>query len=350
MPLWHRVANLLGFGRAVLLEKVKAVLRFRAWRFARSLDPSHAAYPLALDDFVAPCIEYFLTLRRVRGFSGKLREFRETPAGRDSSNARDVAWASCCAELGAIMIIGRTLRLPIVDFDITSIRADRSGSNCDLAFEFGEVKYLVEVKRKAAEDKQQAPQLLLDSLTQLKLPCSVTLEVRDRKYDCRDMAEKLKLIQEHVALHQASQDLATSAPGTLRFGQFSVHFLAGHPGSVGQYFQPDYLRDIKSHLLGDGRPLGDPKRKTPMVEAAHSKGADILACRVSDRDGIDRVVEFCFPSRKRRSELHFNVAESTLRGLAGVLLFARYDSFRLVTLDRQDLNSLTAKRRLITRR
>jgi len=346
----HRIANLLRFYAAYLALKLRACARLRTWRFARSLSPGHAAYPLRLDDLVAPCLEYFLSLRHVAGFENKVRELREVPVGPDSSNVRNLKWASRCAELGATMIVGSRLRLRIVGFDGTSPNATRPNSNCDLVFEHESSKYFVEVKRKASTDAQQAPRRLVEALRGLKLPFGIVIQMRDRKYNCDDLPKKLQAIQGHVAAHQASEASNASAPHDLQLRQFSIHFFKKYGGSVDEYFQPDYLRDIRSHLLGDGRSVGDPARKVPMVEAARSKGADFLACRVSDLDGIDRVVEHCFPSIRYRSEVHANAEEPDLGGLSGILLFSRYDCFRLITQDRPELNALTGTRRWKTGR
>lgn len=337
----HRFANLIVFYAAQIAELALACTRFRTWRFARSLSPEHAAHPLRLDDPIAPCLEYFLSLRHAAGYERKLRELREIPVGLDSSNARNLEWASRCAELGATMIIGKRLHLRIVEFDSNSPKATRRNSDCDLVFEHSAARYYVEVKRKASADAQQAPRRLVRALEKMQLPLGLVVTMRDRKYDCADLAQKIQAIGAHLAAFQASEAAKTFAPHDLQLGQFSIHFLRRHGGSVSEYFQPDYLRDIKSYLLGDGRPLGDPDRKTPMVEAAIEKGADILACRVPDFDGIDRVVEHCFPARRPRSKVHANADATALGGLSGILLFARYDCFRLVTQDRPELNSLT---------
>ena len=166
--------------------------------------PNHAAHDLTLCDPIVPALEYFLSINAVSGHSRKLDDIKSKPVGTPCKNDRLIQWASLCAEIGAICLLGKTLGLEIVGLEQVSPQSLRSNANCDVvAVVNGEVKYF-EVKRNAAEDKQCLPELLEQRLNQLEseLPFGMMPQLLDRDYDCTGLDEKLSRIKDHVAAFQ----------------------------------------------------------------------------------------------------------------------------------------------------
>ena len=82
--------------------------------------PNPAAHDFALSDPIVPALEYFLSLDAVAGHGNKLDEIKKNPYETPRKNNARIQWASLCAEIGAICLLGKTLDLTIVGFDQVS--------------------------------------------------------------------------------------------------------------------------------------------------------------------------------------------------------------------------------------
>jgi hypothetical protein len=99
---------------------------------AKLFGPDHAAHDFSLSDRIVPALEYFLSLKNVRGYAAKLADIRTKPIGSPKKNDRRIQWASLCAEIGAICLLGKTLEIKIVGLEEVSPRTTRPKANCDI--------------------------------------------------------------------------------------------------------------------------------------------------------------------------------------------------------------------------
>jgi len=90
-----QIKNFVSYYRA------KNITKNRFLSFVKDLPKDHFAAGLNSKDPIAPAIEYFLSLKAVRGFEKKRRELLEKPTGPPSLNERQLQWASLCAEMGS---------------------------------------------------------------------------------------------------------------------------------------------------------------------------------------------------------------------------------------------------------
>lgn len=287
----------------------------------------HFAANLSLRDPIVPALEYFLSLEHVDGYSGKLDELRTQPVGPAHTNSRRVRWASICAELGAIHLLGCTLDVPLVGFDKTSPTAIRHSSDCDIVARVNDRLVYVEVKRNATEDSQVLPELLDNRLRELagELNVSITGELLDRRYDCSDIEERLIQIKQRVeALRATTRGLQRTY---VRLGAFRVLLSIGNIPM--QFYTPLSLDEVRKKLLGPGG-VG----MQPLVSQAIDKGADYLFHRMPRVDSADwgEIVQALFPNLtcNSRSDRLYVTSDRTLHGLRGIALFARYDDFCIV--------------------
>lgn len=302
------------------------------------LPEDHYAAGLKLSDPIVPALEYFLSLDQVPGFAKKLEELRLKRAGEGTTNDQVVQWASVCAELGGVCLLGRTLGLPILEFDQHSSRAQRANSDCDVVVLVNGSPAYVEIKRRASEDKQSLPKQLEEALIRLEgeLPFSLSAELHDRDYDCSDLVARVAAVRRHVEAFQdeQKQGLCSGRARPLPIGgPFWVYFHAkrGSPQrGLPEHFDPDCPETLKPYLLGPAEPGRDGKPKVPMVNQAIAKGADYLLCRVSRWEGWQEIVEGCFGRVTWSGERTCFAPEGCLQGLRGVVLFSRYDDFCIV--------------------
>lgn len=292
----------------------------------------HFAAKLSLGDPIVPALEYFLSLEHVDGFSGKLHELRTKPVGSAHSNRRRVQWASMCAELGAIHLLGCTLGVPLVGFDKPSPKANRPRSNCDIVARINDRLVHVEVKRNATEDSQVLPELLDDRLRELgsELNVGITGELLDRNYDCSDIEPRLIQIRQHVEAQRATtRGLQRSF---FSLGAFRV--LLSNGDLPMQFYTPLSLDEVRKKLLGPGGVGRDGVPMQPLVPQAIDKGADYLFLRMPRVESAEwgEIVQTLFPNQtyKCGSDRLYVTSDRTLQGLRGIALFARYDDFCIV--------------------
>lgn len=304
---------------------------------------NHFAKDLELSDPIVPALEYFLSLDAITGFDEKFKDLKQKPLGPKTTNDRRVQWASLCAELGAICLLGRTLGIDIVGFEQESPRAQRPKANCDvLALVHGNLTF-IEVKRNAAEDKQLLPELLDEKLSALGLPLSIATELVDRNYDCSDLEVKLKELLRHVELFQAQINAGRATrprPAPFDAGTFRVSFTGpNNPNSAPlEYFLPVFAEQLKPYLLGPGAPGKDGTPMKPMTTQAIEKGADYLFCRTPKWGDWAEIVGKCFTSVRYRNARTYFTLDATMLALGGIVLFSRYDDFCVI-------NNLHAKDR-----
>lgn len=297
--------------------------------------PDHAATNLDLNDPIVPALEYFLSLDSVSGFKDKLENLKTKPAGRANKNDRRVQWASLCAELGAICLLGKTLNLAIVGFDKVSPKAARNRADCDVVAVLNGALTFFEVKRNSAQDKQVLPDLLEERLYELNLLFDITPELVDRNYDCSDIEEKLTCLQQHVNnfKREIANGILTNEDVPLPFeaGGFIVYFhRKSESGAGGRFFTPVSTDDLSKWLLGPGEEGRDGNPMEPMVKQAISKGADYLVCRVPSWDKMGTIVEKCFDGLLYRNGITYFVEDERMGPLTGIILFSRYDNFCVI--------------------
>lgn len=308
------------------------------------LPEGHFAAGLRLSDPIVPALEFFLSLDQVPGFAEKLEELKRKPVGPATTNARTVQWASLCAELGGITLLGKTLNLPIRGFDQQGPRRLRADSDCDLVVLLDGQETFVEIKRRAREDEQSLPELLEERLVQLQneLPYGIGVDFKvvrqARRNEWPQPETFAEVVRQHVKAfeHQGAQGecFGEEAPPSIGVGPIILSFYVKPEepleGRVGVGFGPDCAEDLKPYLLGPGKIGRDGKRMTPMVQQAIEKGADYLLCRVSPWDGWQEIVEGCFgPVTWINPRASFAPA-GCFGGLRGAVLFSRYDDFRIV--------------------
>lgn len=99
--------------------------RVEAWLRTAALEEGHEAKDLSMSDPIVPALEYFLSLEQVPGFESRKSRLESEPARPENQNFGIRGWASHCAELGAICLLGQQLELPMVGFDQSSPQASR---------------------------------------------------------------------------------------------------------------------------------------------------------------------------------------------------------------------------------
>ncbi len=293
---------------------------------------NHFAANLSLDDPIVPALEYFLSLEHVDGFSEKFHELRTKPVGTGHTNNPRVQWASMCAELGAIHLLGCALGVPLVGFDKPSPKALRLHSNCDIVASINDRLVHVEVKRNAKEDSQMLPELLDDRLQELgaELDAGITGELLDRRYDCSDIEARLIQVRQHVETQRATTH--GLQPSIISLGAFRVHLSDGDFPM--QFYTPLSLNEVRKKLLGPGGIGRDGEPMQPLVPQAIDKGADYLFLRIPRVESAEwgEIVQGLFLNQayKLRCDRLYVTSDQALQGLCGIVLFARYDDFCIV--------------------
>jgi hypothetical protein len=303
------------------------------------LKEGHFAKDLELSDPIVPALEYFLSLQQVIGFNQKFRDLGEKPLGSMTKNDRQVQWASLCAEFGAIYLLGRTLGIKIIGFDQKSPRAQRAEANCDLLALIHGHHTFIEVKRKAAEDKQLLPGLLYEKLRLLGLPFNISIELIDRNYNCSALDTQLSKLWCYVKAFQSKPGRPiNSRPASFNAGAFRVSFVAkSDPESAPiECFSPDSIEELKSYLLGPGGAGKDGTLMKPMTIQAREKGADYLFCRTPKWGNWRDIVGRCFANVTCKNAQTYFTSDRTVLDLRGIVLFSRYDDFCII-------NNLNAK-------
>ncbi len=251
-------------------------------------------------------------------------------------------WASLCAEVGGIALLGATLRLPILRFNDHSRRAERAKSDCDLVVVLNGRETYVEIKRRAREDEQSLPALLEERLVELQseLPYGISVDFSRRQVRRDKWPESesvLGVVRDHVKVfeHQRAQGecFGEETPPSIGIGPIVLSFYVKPEEpleGLGVGFDPDCAEDLKPYLLGPGGIGRDGKPMMPKVQEAIDKGADYLLCRVSRWDGWHEIVEGCFGRVDWISPWACFAPESCLRDLRGVVLFSRYDDFCVI--------------------
>jgi hypothetical protein len=297
--------------------------RVQRWLETAGLPEDHEAQGLSLSDPIVPALEYFLSLEEVPGFEERLTLLEKEPAGPPSKNTRGIKWASHCAEIGAICLLGQELGLRILGFDQRSPRATRPDKNCDVAAEVEGSPTFFEVKRRSVEDLQIPPPLLRARLLQLDLPYSLSVEMIDPDYDCGDLDERMEEMAEHlVFMHDPdNKDLwwqGDTVPPAFPTKAFIVWFHEKDKDfGLVEHFEPASEADIKSWLRGK-------------TKEASEKGADYLTARVPSSGPWGDLVNECFDFATQDGPRSYSVRDAALSGLRGLILFSRYDRFCIV--------------------
>lgn len=297
--------------------------RVERWLATAALDQNHEARNLSLSDPIVPALEYFLSLDRVSGFEERLSLLEKEPIGPPTRNIRAIKWASHCAELGAISLIGQELGLEILGFDLRSPRAPHSEKNCDVTARVEDTSTFFEVKRQCAEDLQIPPPLLRARLLELDVPYCLSLEMRGRDYDCKDLDEILRSLREHLDFMHDPENRELwwpndSAPPQFASGPFVVWFHEQDDSAgLWEHFEPVSGANIKRWLRSK-------------CQEAYSKGADYLITRVEPLGPWRDLVTECFGRVVQEAPRTYSLSGATLGGLRGLILFSRHDRFCIV--------------------
>ncbi|HEY3276218.1 MAG TPA: hypothetical protein VGJ94_06325 [Syntrophorhabdaceae bacterium] len=288
-----------------------------------ALTPDHYAADLSLSDPIVPALEFFLSLERIIGFSGKYAELIN-PVGTPDRNDRIVSWASLCAELGATYLLAQGLKAQIVGFNGVSRRAIRPESNCDIIAVANGHLLFVEVKRKASQDKQKLPETLETALCDLRLPCNICgVELLNRNYDCRNLDAEILKIKEHVEKSGRSGE----PPGPFATDGFRISFgLGPNTSNISHLFDPAFSDDLAPYLLGPPQKRG----MVPMVDQAREKGADYLFCRTPRWEEWPSIIEDCFEPVSFSNGHTYFIDDPRMHGLHGIVLFSGYNDFCVV--------------------
>lgn len=157
---------------------------------------------ITYDDPIFPALDYFLSLYRVKGFENKLKDFLKKSIIKKNKNESIKQWASICAELGAIRLIGKELHLQIIGFDQISKKMSGNLKNCDIIAKLnGKVTYF-EVKRNTKEEAQSLPEDLQNAIDSFKGPYKFTTRLINREYDSQNIPQFIKSIRKHIEEYQ----------------------------------------------------------------------------------------------------------------------------------------------------
>ena len=237
--------------------------------------------------------------------------------------------------MGAIALIGQQLDIPIIGFNQTSPKAQRPESDCDfVASAQGQLNF-IEVKRNAAQDKQVLPEELEWRLNEIEvgLPFILTAELIDRNYNCTNIDRHLDDMQDHVKQFLSSNSTPATliVPEPFEAEPFKISFQKKSMGQTGgRFFKPVFSEDLEPYLLGPGRAGRDGKPMVPMVTQAINKGADYLFCRVPGWEGLDIIVKKIFADITLANYRTFFTNDNRLDSLRGIVLFTRFDNYRIV--------------------
>lgn len=243
----------------------------------------HAAHGLTLSYHIVPALEHFFSLEHVNGYHSKLFDILHKPLGSCRTNERTIQWASLCAEIGALYLLGKNLCLTIHGLEVASTRAERPRATCDIsaAVKDGPTIYF-EVKRKSAEDKQDLPDFLSRRLEELQayINYGVIPELIDRNYNCENIEERIEDIKDHVrGFERMRHDFPQlKKPIPFECKEFRILFSAEIKKDIASsyFFQPISAEEISKHLFGPGGKSRNSRDMKPLVQQAIDKGADYL--------------------------------------------------------------------------
>jgi len=288
-----------------------------------------------MDDPIVPAMEYFLSLEDVPHHAAKLSEILTRPVGTPMKNDREIQWASLCAEMGAICLLGKTLGNRILNIEATSPKTAFPNRTCDILAAINGRRTFFEVKRNAAEEKQTLPDFLRKKLDDLEseLPFSMLPQLDDRHYDCSNIDEKLQQIRNHVARFERQKHegllLHEATPSPFKDNAFTICFALKSDDVAGCHLYAPVFHFSK-YLLGPGEKGADGKAMVPMVQQALLKGADYLMCRVPRWKSWPDILGECFPRLTHTGGKTYFADDVRLGVLSGIVLFARYDDFCIV--------------------
>jgi hypothetical protein len=299
--------------------------------------PDHVGQGLTLSDPIAPTLEYFLSLRSVRGHAAKLEEIRTKPAGSPEKNDRLVQWESLLAEIDAICLLGKVLGVRILGLEEASPGTARPKATCDIVGAVKDGLKYFEVKRHSAEVKQILPDALTEMLKDLEseLAFVITPELVDRDYDCTNLEEKRRRILDHVAAFERRKQKGLlrgqDRPIAFQDGVFILRFRPKPRIGPGcQYLSPVWSADLAKYLLGPGDIGRDGEPMVPMALQAVLKGADYLLCRVEGWKAWQDLIEECFEYSTHRDGATYFADDVRLGSLDGVILFTSYKDFCVI--------------------
>lgn len=302
-------------------------------------------------DRILPAFEYFLSLHRIEGFKSKLKEIKNNPIIDYEKNTGLVQWASICAEVGAIRLLGKELNIELTGFNQHSPKADSVGSECDIRGKWNNHVLYFEVKRNCKEDTQTLPDKLQSTLDNFDGPYVLAAQLLNRKYDSSNIGQLLIDIKAHIREFEETikkYNLRTpKTPWPFSNKDIQIHFLDPNKASSGwHYLDPVSVNDICSFLLSPDRLGKDGKPMVPKVKQAAIQGADYLVCKIPDWSdySFSIIVNKCFENVIYENDDEYIVRDSRFENLAGIILFNRYDKFSIINnYDNKKENQISVK-------
>jgi hypothetical protein len=279
-------------------------------------------------DPILPCLDFLLSLEGLPGYEKKLKTLRDNAVDHPTCAEGQVQWASLCAELGAIYLLGRSLGLKITGFDQASPRAPRK--DCDIRALLNGRPCFFEVKRASKDDTASAlPRDLTAYLRTLNYGVDVELYQRPLRFDGRELAALERRVDRHLA-----EQTHLDRPQPLHTEKLALKFFPEWPGTVSTGWSPYYVRDIRDWLFCTDRLGRDGQPMIPQIQQARAKGADFLMCRVPSWDPLEELIERLYGDSdadlQRETDVGYLVQDPRLDGLRGLVLFNRYDRFRIL--------------------
>jgi len=292
---------------------------------SNELADGHCMLTMGPEDPILPALEYFLSLKGIKGIRERRLKLAGEPVERPNTNRGILSWAGICAELGAIRLLGKELRLKLTGFDAASPRRVRKKSDCDIRANVEGASLYFEVKRNAKEDAQMIPTKLAEALAEIgrKHGFSLVPQLKIREYDCQNLDAVLSKIEAQI-IHKPYTPM-------IDLPELEVMVEKETPQIHGvHFFSTPLPRDVSSWLIEEGHIGKDGKPMTPMAKQAQNKGADYLMCRVPAWDSLHTIINRSLSPVTRIKDHIYESADPRLGTLSGIVFFHKYDRFSIV--------------------
>ncbi len=287
------------------------------------------------DNPILSAYEYFFSLSHLVGFESKCKQITDNPIHNSDTIEGNNQWASLCAEMGAISLLGNNLGVKILGFDQQSPIRKRTKSDVDILASIGSEPVYFEVKRNSREETQDIPQVLMDALHRLDLGLSFAVESATRNLSIQNIDDLIENIQTHLSnYYDWKSEYAPNDHGrpfnfvsdnmTIRF------FPTSSRHGLLRYFSPPSLDDLSAYLFERGKMGKNQKEMIPMVVQAIEKGADYLICKIPKWDTYTDIIGAFFNDYYWVSKKVVEVEDEKLSGLVGMILFDKFNDFCIV--------------------
>jgi hypothetical protein len=257
-------------------------------QFCRELATEHRVHDYADNSLFLAQFEFFLSLKDLPGFEGKLTELRRYQHG-SGSNQGYVGWAGFCAELTALTVLTK-LGFKIQEFESLSPRRTTDQKTCDFRAARTGGEYFIEVKCKASEEKQTPPELLRKQIeAAVAGKFHYALQLHDRNFASGDDGI---IAQLREWIDSPTNRRRNGFPRPFQRRDFSVHFYSNGPSTFEvSFIDRDMPIDVEKWLLVTGLSGNNGEPMKPQVQQAAEKGADWLMCAIHPWDALDQFLK-----------------------------------------------------------